>query len=1094
MKDRDAVGTAHFGIMAGALLAAALLVGGGCNSAPPSSTGDNTLLNEALGYDGKVTGQVSTVQSTRASIDGAAATQQAPLDDALAGARVRFQDIAGNPLMDENGNPLPPVPLKPDGSFTGENLPVGTDFTVCVDVAGDGSCKEASCVNIPLDPNGNGGELANVQVDPLTTLVLGKLRTLLTERGIDARKLPISPATVVARIVEAYTHLFEESGIAHEVTVDDLASLSPEEFGQLFDEIIPDLVQTGMRIVEGNLDLISATDAQQRAVAAAEVFLRAGFPIADEPGGLDLARFATLDGVESARRDELFGDKPQLGDFADNVDDGFADTLGTPQPAEDDPTIIYFDTTTEPDRNFSNTDEGADDASGMPHLPVIADRVLLKMAEQELAGKKITIRALYAALTDIGDGLGARLTYEIHDPNFGGPPLTVFQTADGAGKALNLEQLYRRFFEQGLNLVTEEDLNQANARLAQTLNELLGDTLAPDFEVLFGEIVAGRIGSADELAKRIRDARAHLPFNRSGPESFFVVADGDTFRGDADVNPVTVDADVDQNGRITAVTYNADGEGDFYLGFTPGTDQGGDVQLITRETGRIVQGPRGPVRLNLRSEDVFAPVNGAPFFAFVSESGTFYPGVDIPAPRTQFMPAPMPNDGGGNMPPPNDDPNGMPPNGDPTGMPPSGTNGFPPGDPNAPPPDPNFPTDDAGQPGPGPNMPPDGSVDDPNNPPLPPAPAEFDDQPEQRRMLVLATGWGPDAELVRVDFDRGSGIATYNRDGRNLLVFTPESEATGQFVLFNEDTGREARAEDPENFFAPPPPPPDDFEDQFNNGDDSRGPDGSPDGGPGDFDPDNIDTNAPLPPPPPPVDEPTPDDVDTSGIGPAEYVDDGGRILIAVDEIEGLRLEIGEFTHVFGSEAPNARYSADADPYFDDINSDGVQSADEPSVAFRPTLFDPHDWRSTDIPAYYRRADDGGAVTFDDVDIDASSPRALDGTALVPRNYVPRLNAYRFGRPNTAVNLLTAFSPPSFFDGTQQFTEDTEVDIFTAVALVNLVMDQVFNVEATVDIDGMGPLPKRQALLDAHLFIVPLDDPFVTLVRTIADRAQADVP
>jgi hypothetical protein len=92
------------------------------------------------------------------------------------------------------------------------------------------------------------------------------------------------------------------------------------------------------------------------------------------------------------------------------------------------------------------------------------------------------------------------------------------------------------------------------------------------------------------------------------------------------------------------------------------------------------------------------------------------------------------------------------------------------------------------------------------------------------------------------------------------------------------------------------------------------------------------------------------------------------------------------------------------------------------------------------------------------------------------------------------MNLLTAFLPPEFFDGTRQLTADTSVDIFTAVALVNLVMDQVFNIESEVDIDGLGPLPRERILLDAHLFIVPLDDPFVVLIRAIADRAQVNNP
>ena len=56
--------------------------------------------------------------------------------------------------------------------------------------------------------------------------------------------------------------------------------------------------------------------------------------------------------------------------------------------------------------------------------------------------------------------------------------------------------------------------------------------------------------------------------------------------------------------------------------------------------------------------------------------------------------------------------------------------------------------------------------------------------------------------------------------GRNVLMFVPESEQTGLFALFNEDTGRTAQAEDPIDFFLPPPDVPTDFETIYNEVDD----------------------------------------------------------------------------------------------------------------------------------------------------------------------------------------------------------------------------------------------------------------------------------
>jgi hypothetical protein len=152
-------------------------------------------------------------------------------------------------------------------------------------------------------------------------------------------------------------------------------------------------------------------------------------------------------------------------------------------------------------------------------------------------------------------------------------------------------------------------------------------------------------------------------------------------------------------------------------------------------------------------------------------------------------------------------------------------------------------------------------------------------------------------------------------------------------------------------------------------------------------------------------------------------------------------------------------------------------------------LFNPLDWRSTDIRLYYRRADNHGAVTFEEVDFHSLTPTTLDGVELVPRNFVPRLNAYRFGRPNTAINLLTAFLPPEFFNGTFGFTGDTALDIFGAVAVINLMMDQVFNVEAEIDADGFGPLPAAHAVIDAHIFVAPVGDPFVLLLKGFLNRS-----
>ena len=120
---------------------------------------------------------------------------------------------------------------------------------------------------------------------------------------------------------------------------------------------------------------------------------------------------------------------------------------------------------------------------------------------------------------------------------------------------------------------------------------------------------------------------------------------------------------------------------------------------------------------------------------------------------------------------------------------------------------------------------------------------------------------------------------------------------------------------------------------------------------------------------------------------------------------------------------------------------------------------------------------------------DSPTPITLDGVELVPRDYKPRMNAFRFGRPNTAINMLTAFAPPQLYDGTHSLHRETQVDVFMAVAIVNLVMDQVFNVEANIDIDGLGPLPARHMLIDAHMFVAPVGDPFHMLLNGFRERS-----
>ena len=110
-----------------------------------NSDGDNVLLSETLGFEGSMTGEIATSSSTRASTDDATAGQSVPPEFDTDATCVRFKDMIGQDLLDPNGEPIPEVPVQPDGTFSAENLPVGVDFTICVDIGKNDHCDIESC-------------------------------------------------------------------------------------------------------------------------------------------------------------------------------------------------------------------------------------------------------------------------------------------------------------------------------------------------------------------------------------------------------------------------------------------------------------------------------------------------------------------------------------------------------------------------------------------------------------------------------------------------------------------------------------------------------------------------------------------------------------------------------------------------------------------------------------------------------------------------------------------------------------------------------------------------------------------------------------
>ncbi len=1109
-------------------------IGLACSSGvgPGGNQGGNDagLINDALSFEGSMSGKLVDSQSTRGATETTTLAQSAP-DFDTSNTCVRFKDLAGNDLLDANGRVIGEVEVKPDGSFDATGLPVGSDFTVCGDIGKDGDCDIESCVQIPSTSGGMDGDLNNVTVDPLTTTILAKLRELIMQSGIDIRDLPISPVAVVKRVTDAYENLFAESGIEHELTLEDITNLSPDQLAELFDSVIPSGAQSGMRLVEGNLDLARARDVNAVALAAAKVFLRAGFPIVDGPDLPDLSELANLDGVEILDKEDIFGEDD--GPFLDEFSDANENLPIAPAQFDEDfsDTTVYVSIFAEPDRNFENA-EGGPENNGGPQLPAINDYILARLANIQLQGRRITMGQLYELLTSLDNGLGARLTYFLFDPNFFGPPLNVFETADGKGKAINLERLFSRLFAAEFDIFSPEDFDRQEVEFRALIQELLSGTIPPTFERMFGAFATDRLQSIDDIANRIRHARAHLPFSRSGPSEFYVVADGDPFlNANASKNPVTIDADVTVDGEVLSLNLNSTGQGKFYLGFTERTETDGIVELIVAETGRNLHSDRGPVRVNMNNNRLFADVNGQPFVELVSESGTFYPGTSVTVIKSDFVPMP------GGFEENRFDFEGFD----------DEFNEFEPEDVNE-----EFDQEfideeiideefiddefideeiideeiiDE-------EIIDEEIIDDPDTEPRDddpidePALRENIDGPNDQ-IFVLATGIGPNASPVRVDYDIASGIATLNPGGRHLVMFLPDSQDTGVFALFNENAGRPSTLEDPSAFFDGPRNRPDRFEeffnefDEFNEFDDFENIDGfidgfiddlpfdeefidfeNPDGEfdeefideefiddefiDDEFNDENFDDEF--------IDEENPDGVidnpdDALGgdlIDPAQAdentdmaADDGtidiidditdevtdevtdelieevidedfndteevtdfaefeefsgfegfvdqGLILIDVEtQLAGVDLGRSSFTFVFGTEVPNPGYDPSGDPFYDDLNANGQHDENEPTAPFRATLFDSSDWRSTDIRLYYRRADNNESVLFDNINFDSDTPQTLNGVALVPRNYLPRQNAFRYSRPNTAINLLPAFLPAEFFDGTHALNRDT---------------------------------------------------------------------
>jgi hypothetical protein len=886
--------------------------GTGATDATGASTG--SVVDLALSFLGSLSGNAATLSTTKAS-QAAQSGHKIPSRALGAGAVGWLADLGGKRLTDANGNEYPEFAVTPNGQFGPiPGLPVGVDLLLNIDENGDGTPDLVTIINIPQDAGGDTGTLADTACDPLSTLIHAKLYALIQAHGLEPGKLGISASGLVERIRDAFEHLYAESGIDKQVTIDDLASLSDEQLAAFFDQIIPVIARRAMDMTEGNLLLAGATTVDEVVKAAARILVQSGFIVGDDPSGIDLSFLGSLPNVETLTMQQF---------MAEN------NPGATPPPGMIGPTI-YRSTLGGFDRNFADSGAERPKQGG----PLFVEHVLSRMADLYLAGKTLSLEDLYEVLVGM-EGLGVRLTYMTNNGPTA-PPLNVFETADGQGAQLNLEQLHQQLRALGLDRPDPGTFEQKKAQLRTFLKSFFAATVGPSFERLFAGILLERVPQPQTFAALIREARAHLPFSRSGPAKIYVLADGDPHRdnGNNTVQAITVDVTVSTHGAVTKVVYNASGSGKYYLAFGPQTEHGMLVAVFTRDTGRPLHSGAGrPQHLELTDTSIFQPINGASFFDFVSESSTGYPGA--PALR-------VPNPG--------------------------------------------------------------------YNPDLP---ADPQTNPPDFQAFVMVDKPGPDAEPVRVNYD--GGVATAAADGQWYLLFTERTPQEGLFALISE-SGEILEA--------------------------------------------------------------------TPGV-------DATRVLVAATDVQGLPVAAQTFTNIYGIDVPNPSYDATGAPYFDDINNNGLPNSGEPSFDHRDFLFNANDWRSTRVDTYYRRADNNGFVTPNHVDWAAPEPRTMDGVALLPRNLKPRLNAFRFGNPNLTINLLTAFSPPDFFDGTHALNGATRVNPFTAIALLNLAFGSIHNVEAVVDFDGPGPMPPHPELIDAHVFVVPIGDPVQLMLDGFTAHAAA---
>ncbi len=916
------------------LTALALLIIAGCpgpagttDTSGGDTTGSGDVSDNALSFGGNLDGTVALSTSSDGTIDDGQSGRGYFLRMQTSGGSAWLTDLAGNPLVDANGQPYENITVGLDGSFSMNGLPVGVDFMMHIDFDGDGVADLQSIFFIPAhEGDVNAGTLDGAVVDPLSTLGAARMLAILEELGITPADLDMSPALLIEQIRDAFSNLFETNGILTEIDIEDLQGMTPAEWAQLFDTLLPAGARNGMNMARHRLRMSQAADAAAVAEEVAQILVQSGMAIADGPGGPDFSALATLPNVETLNFEQFYNQQ-----FEGMVPETSADPFETGQMMPEFDLTIYVSTTPEVNRNEP---ELADEGMHGHHGPMIGDWQLERMAAAYLAGQTITLEQLHQLLVDPNQGLGIRLLYStfVEDPF----PMwvEVFETADGQGTELNMMDFMETIMNEGLGTPDPERWQEQEQNMRGQIAQFLQGTIQPSFERVMNGILTPRIAGVEQYARMLRQQRVHIPWSLSGPSQIYVVADADPWV-DSEAQAITVDAETNSAGEVTSVTYNTAGTGAFYVAVGWPTETGHMVELINRSNGRPLHAFDGELQqLDLADTTIFQNVGSQTFYEAFSQTEDEWP----LAPMLTIS-------------------------------------------------NPEF---------------------DPSQP------ADPETNPMDFEGLVLMTDYTFNADPVQVSYDESTGVATYDTSGEYYLLADHEYWNDGRFTLVTE-------------------------------------------GG-----------------------EPI--------TGTTGGYDSRERVIPA--DVVGLDIQMQSWTWVYGIDVPNPGYDPEGAPYYDDFNGNGQFDTGEPTFAERHMLWDPNDWRSTWVERYYRTADSASFINPENVDWMADQPRLLDGTPLVPRVFRTRLNGYRFGKPNVAINLLSAFSPPQLFNGTQGMAAQTQLNPFQVIAMIHLVLDSTQTTEAYIDIDGPGPLAPQLELVPAWWFVPPVGDPVQLIMDGFEDLAQ----